>query len=93
MRFYRRWVVGYFHFQSSPLPADEAAVSAGFWRYNEGTMISQDLLDILVCPVCKKPMVLKENGESLKCGVCHRIYPIQDGIPILLIDAATTDAA
>jgi len=56
-------------------------------------MISQDLLDILVCPVCKKPMVLKENGESLKCGVCHRVYPVQDGIPILLIDAATTDAA
>jgi len=56
-------------------------------------MISQDLLDILVCPVCKKPMVLKDNGESLKCGACHRVYPIEDGIPILLIDAATIDAA
>jgi uncharacterized protein len=56
-------------------------------------MISQDLLDILVCPVCKKPMVLKENGESLKCGVCHRVYPIQDDIPILLVDAATIEAA
>jgi uncharacterized protein YbaR (Trm112 family) len=55
-------------------------------------MISQDLLDILVCPVCKKPMVLKENGESLKCGECRRVYPIQDDIPILLIDAATIDA-
>lgn len=55
-------------------------------------MISQDLLDILVCPVCKKPMVLKENGESLKCGECRRVYPIQDDIPILLVDAATIDA-
>jgi uncharacterized protein YbaR (Trm112 family) len=62
-------------------------------RYNGIAMISQDLLDILVCPVCKKPMVLKENGESLKCGVCRRVYPIQDDIPILLVDAATTDAA
>jgi len=56
-------------------------------------MISQDLLEILVCPVCKKPMVLKENGESLKCGECRRVYPIQDDIPILLVDSATTDAA
>jgi len=56
-------------------------------------MIPQDLLDMLVCPVCKKPMVLKENGESLKCAVCRRVYPIQDDIPILLIDAATIDAA
>ncbi len=56
-------------------------------------MIPQDLLDILVCPACKKPLVLKENPPSLKCGECRRVYPIQDGIPILLIDAASIDAA
>ncbi len=56
-------------------------------------MIPKDLLDILVCPVCKKPLVLKENGESLKCGQCRRVYPIQDDIPILLVDAATIEAA
>lgn len=54
-------------------------------------MIPQDLLDILVCPVCKKPLVLKESGESLKCGECHRVYPIRDNIPILLIDEAVTE--
>jgi len=52
-------------------------------------MIPQDLLDILVCPACKKPLILQENPPSLKCGECGRVYPIQDGIPILLIDAAT----
>ena len=56
-------------------------------------MIPQDLLDILVCPLCKQPLVLKENGESLKCGQCRRVYPIQDDIPILLLDAATIEAA
>jgi uncharacterized protein YbaR (Trm112 family) len=56
-------------------------------------MIPRDLLDILVCPVCKKPLALKENGESLKCGQCRRVYPIQDDIPILLVDAATIEAA
>jgi hypothetical protein len=56
-------------------------------------MISQDLLDILVCPVCKKPVVLAANGESLKCGECRRVYPIQDDIPIMLVDSATIDAS
>jgi uncharacterized protein YbaR (Trm112 family) len=56
-------------------------------------MIPQDLLDILVCPVCKKPLVLQENGESLRCGACRRTYPIRDGIPILLVDEAVTDPA
>ena len=56
-------------------------------------MIPQDLLDILVCPVCKKPLVQKENGESLKCGECKRVYPVRDNIPILLVDQATIDPA
>jgi uncharacterized protein len=56
-------------------------------------MISQDLLDMLVCPVCKKPVFLNANGKSLKCGECGRVYPIQDDIPIMLVDSATSDAA
>lgn len=54
-------------------------------------MIPQDLLDILVCPVCKKPLVVKENHESLKCTECKRVYPVRDNIPVLLVDEATTD--
>ena len=57
-------------------------------------MIPQDLLDILVCPVCKKPLLqLKETGESLKCTECRRVYPVRDNIPILLVDEAVIDAA
>jgi uncharacterized protein len=56
-------------------------------------MISQDLLEMLVCPVCKKPVVLNANGQSLKCDVCRRVYPIQDDIPIMLVDSATIDPA
>ena len=54
-------------------------------------MIPKDLLDILVCPVCKKPMVLQNKGESLKCGECRRVYPIRDNIPIMLVDQAVID--
>jgi uncharacterized protein YbaR (Trm112 family) len=56
-------------------------------------MISQDLLDVLVCPVCKKPVVLSANGESLKCGECRRVYPIQDDIPMMMVDAAKINVA
>ncbi len=54
-------------------------------------MISRELLEILVCPACKKPLALKPNGDALKCGECHRVYPIRDEIHILLIDKATTE--
>ncbi len=54
-------------------------------------MISQELLDILVCPVCKQPLTVKENGESLKCGDCKRVYPVRDNIPIMLVDEAVIE--
>jgi len=56
-------------------------------------MISQELLEILVCPVCKKPLVQKEDGLSLKCGECRRVYPVRDDIPILLVDEASVETA
>jgi uncharacterized protein YbaR (Trm112 family) len=54
-------------------------------------MISQELLDMLVCPVCKVAVVLQGNGTGLKCGQCRRLYPIQDDIPIMLVDSAKID--
>jgi uncharacterized protein len=56
-------------------------------------MISKDLLQILVCPLCKKPLELKSGPESLQCIECHRIYPIRDNIPILLVDEATVPSS
>jgi uncharacterized protein len=60
-------------------------------RYTVDPMISQELIDMLVCPVCKKPVSLIEKGKGLKCGECHRVYPIQDDIPIMLVDAAVIE--
>ena len=54
-------------------------------------MISKDLLDILVCPACKQPLVARENPESLKCNQCRRVYPVRDNIPVMLIDEAAMD--
>ena len=55
-------------------------------------MIPQDLLEILVCPVCKKSLVQKEDGLSLKCSECRRVYPVRDDIPIMLVDEAKIEA-
>ena len=52
----------------------------------------KDMMEILVCPVCKGPLTLtvtKEDGDeviegSLRCAKCGEDYPIQDTIPNLL---------
>jgi len=54
--------------------------------------ISEQLLEILVCPFCKAKLLLKEDGSGLKCVECHRVYPVRDDIPIMLIDQATIEA-
>jgi uncharacterized protein YbaR (Trm112 family) len=54
--------------------------------------ISQDLLDILVCPVCKAPVKLTPNKAGLKCQTCRRVYPIRDDIPVMLPEEATVAA-
>jgi uncharacterized protein YbaR (Trm112 family) len=51
--------------------------------------LSKLLLDILVCPLCKTPVKLTEDGKGLKCSTCRRLYPVRDDIPVMIIDEAT----
>jgi uncharacterized protein YbaR (Trm112 family) len=46
------------------------------------------LLDILVCPVCKGPLVYDRNVEELISVESGLAYPIRDGIPVMLEDEA-----
>ena len=48
--------------------------------------VSQELLDILVCPLDKTPVKLTSDKKGLKCSQCRRVYPIRDDIPIMLIE-------
>ena len=50
--------------------------------------INQELLDILVCPQCKKELTLTSDKNWLICDNCQLRYPIRDEIPIMLIDEA-----
>jgi hypothetical protein len=53
--------------------------------------VDPELLEILACPHCKTPVTVVKNGAALKCGTCHRVYPIKDDIPVMLIDEATIE--
>ena len=51
-------------------------------------MVSQDLLEILVCPACKTKVTLEGDAANgwLDCASCGRRYPIRDGVPVMLIE-------
>ncbi len=51
-------------------------------------MIRKELLDILACPKCKDKVILNEDQTYLICEKCRLRYPIEDEIPIMLIDRA-----
>jgi len=46
------------------------------------------LLDILVCPICKGPLVHRRAGGELICKADRLAYPIRDDIPVMLEDEA-----
>jgi len=46
------------------------------------------LLDILVCPLCKGPLVYKQEAGELVCKADRLAFPIRDGIPVMLEDEA-----
>jgi uncharacterized protein YbaR (Trm112 family) len=50
--------------------------------------LSRELLEILACPKCKGDIKLTENEDGLICEKCKLLYPIRDGIPVMLIDEA-----
>ena len=50
--------------------------------------INEELLEILVCPVCKGALEASPEGDALLCRQCKLRYPIEDDIPILISSAA-----
>ncbi len=53
--------------------------------------IAPKLLEILACPLCKEKVRLTDDSRGLKCPKCRRVYPIQEDIPVMLVDQATID--
>ncbi|OBK18881.1 Trm112 family protein [Mycobacterium asiaticum] len=51
-------------------------------------MIDDALLEILVCPADRGPLLLVDDGRELYNPRLRRAYRIEDGIPVLLVDEA-----
>jgi uncharacterized protein YbaR (Trm112 family) len=54
-------------------------------------MIDKKLLDILACPSCKQPLFLEKKEDNVEVLVCRfdkLVFPIDNGIPVLVLDAA-----
>lgn len=50
--------------------------------------MDKKLLDILVCPVCKGPLVYRKEEQELICKADRLAYPVRDDIPVMLEDEA-----
>jgi uncharacterized protein YbaR (Trm112 family) len=50
--------------------------------------ISNELLEILACPVCKGDLEYNKEENKLICHKCRLKYPIREGIPIMLEEEA-----
>lgn len=46
--------------------------------------MNKKLLDILVCPICKGPLVYQPAVDELICKGDRLAYPIRDDIPVML---------
>jgi uncharacterized protein len=46
------------------------------------------LLEILVCPVTKGPLIYDKVTQELRSKSARLAYPVRDGIPIMLEDEA-----
>lgn len=50
--------------------------------------MDKKLLEILVCPLCKGPLVYDKGAQELICRGDRLAYPIRDDIPVMLEDEA-----
>jgi len=51
--------------------------------------IDARLLEMLRCPACRAEIRLLDADAGIECTACGRIYPVRDGIPVMLVDEAS----
>ncbi|MBM2830706.1 MAG: tetraacyldisaccharide 4'-kinase [Gammaproteobacteria bacterium] len=52
--------------------------------------MDKKLLEILVCPVTKGPLIYDKDKQELISKSARLAYPIREGIPVMLEDEART---
>ncbi|MBT7308812.1 MAG: Trm112 family protein [Gammaproteobacteria bacterium] len=56
-------------------------------------MVDKKLLDILVCPLCKGPLIYNRSAQELSCKADRLAYPVRDDIPVMLEEEARVMSA
>jgi uncharacterized protein YbaR (Trm112 family) len=46
------------------------------------------LLEILVCPLCKGPILWRKDASELICKADRLAFPVKDDIPVMLEEEA-----
>ena len=46
------------------------------------------LLEILVCPLCKGPLLWRKEAGELVCKADRLAFPVKDDIPVMLEEEA-----
>lgn len=57
---------------------------------SQQTEVDRKLLERLVCPLTKGPLIYDREKQELISEQAKLAYPIRDGIPIMLVDEART---
>jgi uncharacterized protein YbaR (Trm112 family) len=52
--------------------------------------VAKELLDLLVCPRSKAPLVYDAERNALICEQSQLVYRVEDDIPVLLVEEAET---
>ncbi|MCC3303716.1 Trm112 family protein [Sneathiella sp. HT1-7] len=55
---------------------------------NKTLAVDPKLLEILVCPLTKGPLIFDRENNELVSKSANLAYPIRNGIPIMLVDEA-----
>ena len=50
--------------------------------------ITEEFVEMMICPACQSKVRLKEDGSAIKCLGCRRVYPIEDDMPSMIADKA-----
>jgi uncharacterized protein YbaR (Trm112 family) len=48
--------------------------------------LPRDLLEALVCPVCKAELNYFKQRSILCCRKCHKKFNVENGIPIMAVE-------
>jgi SAM-dependent methyltransferase/uncharacterized protein YbaR (Trm112 family) len=59
-------------------------------RGRSTAVLDEQMLNRFACPQCKVRVTLIRSGTALECTQCRRVYPIDRGVPMMVLEEAMT---